>query len=974
MTNLRIKRLYIGDFGVFKNQTLDNLNSDIIVIGGFNRAGKSTFLEILRYLGYGIPNGSKLPKPTVQYMIDSDILNEDGCKYNVRLQGYSEPKVTALNNFSETTINELYGNIDFYTYSQLFTITLDELQKVNSKEAERLRTVLMGAGFEEIVQIPSITTELKKDAEKIGGKNGSVNTKLFKPYNQKIIDSIKIKQEEKRKINLYYEKVKDLEVTEQNIINETMELETWENKLFLLDIIKSSIDKYQIKIELQEEVDELKKYNTEEFCKINKTYSVEGLENLRDRYYNIKEKYNEVVYYFKSNILEDISAADILRKVSDKIFNYEKRLPGVKEKLQKYFSLKELYEEEKNKIISECNLVNEEFKGNLNSVLNIKCDDLSQDKLLKLSTMYNSLSNEIKQLDSEIEDINFKRTILEKQVKDIKLNNNGDFIKKYLLISLGIALIGILLSIVNSVAGLSISLVGVVSTALYMVIRYISSNGNEAKNRVLINELKELNIVRESKNLKLSKIDTEFDRVNEEICYYTKQLQLKEDISLEGLRDYLKNIQSLKKDIVILSQRGKKLAELQEEMVNEFKSMEAIVLNLQYLKGMEFDNILSKDDKPNKKGLLDKELEYMDYRYMEYNQYFLSDIEKLIDDCKFLEKYDHILSEKQSLESIIKNILCSKNFDDDIVTMLDNFIYGYKMFIKYIEAKGKLSIITREIHQSFGTDKARMALNSYYFNSDEAVENTTLINKIYNEVSSKELLQSDYEAARIKVEEIQLRLDSEKDKRQYLREEIKRLSTVAKLEMAQREIDQARAELKILAERYAVNNVAAYILDRVQENFIENAKETMLKGASEMFEEITNGEYVNIMPVEDITKNDYAVALEDDNIESSTDFLSRGTAEQLFLSVRLSKLKEIRTALPVILDDPFVNFDSPHVDKVMKILDRLSKTNQIFVLTCHPQMITNIMKCNANAQYYKLEKGKISSSDANKLIEYLSNK
>lgn len=971
---MRITRLYIGDFGVFKNQTLDNLNSDIIVIGGFNRAGKSTFLEILRYLGYGIPNSSKLPRPTAQYMIDSDILNEYGCRYNVRLQGYSEPKVTALNNCSETTINKLYGNIDFYTYSQLFTITLDELQKVNSKEAERLRTVLMGAGFEEIVQIPSITTELKKDAEKIGGKNGSVNTKQFKPYNQKIIDSIKIKQEEKRKINLYYEKVKDLEITEQNIINETKELETWENKLFLLDIIKSSIGKYQIKIELQEEVEELKKYNTEEFYNISKTYSTEGLENLRDRYCNIKEKYNEVVYYFKSNITEDLSTADSLRKVSDKIFNYEKRLPGVKERLQKYFSFKELYEEEKNKIIRECNLVNEEFKGNLNSVLNIKCDDLSQDKLLKLSTMYNSLNNEIKQLDSEIEDINLKRTILEKQAKDIKLNNNGTFIKKYLFISLGIALIGTLLSIVNSVAGFSVSLVGIVSSALYMVARYISSNGNEAKNKVLLNELKELNILSESKNLKLSKIDTEFDRVNEEICYYTKQLKLKEDISLEGLRDYLKNIQSLKKDIVILSQRGKKLAALQAEIVSEFKSMAEIVLNLQHLKGMEFGNILIKDDKSNKYDLLNEEIDYIDNKYMEYNQYFLADIEKIIYDCRFLEKYHDILNEKQSLESIIENILCSKSFDDDIVTKLDNFIYGYKMFIKYNEAKEKLNIITREIHQSFGTDKARRALTFYYFGLDETIENNTLINKIYNEVSTKEVLQRDYEAAQIKVEEIQLKLDNEKDKRQYLREEIKRLSTVVKLETAQREIDQARAELETLAERYAINNVAAYILERVQENFIETAKETMLKGASEMFEEITNGEYVNIIPYEDITKNDYAVALEDDNIEPSTDFLSRGTAEQLFLSVRLAKLKEMKTALPVILDDPFVNFDSPHVDKVMKILGRLSKTNQIFILTCHPQMIANIMIHTANAQYFKLEKGKISSSDANKLIEYLSNK
>lgn len=759
---------------------------------------------------------------------------------------------------------------------------------------------------------------------------------------------------------MYYENIKALETTEQNIINESKGLEAWQDKLFLLDIIKSSIDKYKIKIQLEDEVEALKKYNISEFNDIRKTYSVEKLDSIRDRYYEVIEKYNEAVYYFKSNIVEDLGTIGILEEKKDKVFNYEKRLPEIREKLQRYISLKEIYQEERNKIVRECSVVNEDFNGNFNNVLNIKCDDLSQDRLLKLSTEYNSLNNEIKQLDSEIEDLNLRKSILEKQTKEIKLNNNGAYIKKYLFISLGIALIGILLSMVNRSAGISLSLVGIVSTALYTVIRYISSNGNEAKNKDVLNELKELIVLIETKNKKLSSLDTKFDSINGEICNYTKELQLKEDISLEGLRDYLKNVQTLKKNIINLSHRAKNLGILQEEIIEEFKSMSEVVFSLKYLRGMEFESLLNNDDN------------YIDNKYIEYQQYFLADVEKIVHGCRFLEKYEIVFNEKQDMEKVIANIINTNILEEDIGEKLDSFIYGYKLFEKYSEAEQKLNTLTSEVLQSFGTDRARRALKSYYTNSDVNEKITVLINNIYSEMSSKEELQGDYEMAQAKVEEIQLSLDNEKDKRQYLREEIKRLSTVEKLENAQREIDKSRAELKVLAERYAVNNVAAYILEQVQKNFIENAKGTILKGASEMFKEITNGEYVNISPSEDISTYDYAVTLEDDNIQNSMDFLSRGTAEQLFLSVRLSKINEIEPALPVILDDPFVNFDNTHIDKVLKILIELSRTNQIFLLTCHSQMIANLKKQNVNVQYFKLEKGKFSSSDANKLIEYLS--
>jgi uncharacterized protein YhaN len=105
---------------------------------------------------------------------------------------------------------------------------------------------------------------------------------------------------------------------------------------------------------------------------------------------------------------------------------------------------------------------------------------------------------------------------------------------------------------------------------------------------------------------------------------------------------------------------------------------------------------------------------------------------------------------------------------------------------------------------------------------------------------------------------------------------------------------------------------------------------------------------------------------------SSSKELSRGTKEQLFLAVRISRIKEIMPALPVILDDSFVNFDIAHTKNTVKALIELSKTHQIFVLTCHGTLVDLISSQSKAAQYFKLDKGKFTKSHGEDLKKYLN--
>ena len=141
---MKIQQLYIGDFGILRNQALDGLGPGLVVIGGPNRSGKTTFMQVLRYLGYGFPQGASLPPPTHEYHVEAAV-NVENELWHLRLAGYSKPRVSGPQGQSGS-IDMLFGGLDMFTYHQLFTISLDELRLLPEgmarSEQAKLQSVL----------------------------------------------------------------------------------------------------------------------------------------------------------------------------------------------------------------------------------------------------------------------------------------------------------------------------------------------------------------------------------------------------------------------------------------------------------------------------------------------------------------------------------------------------------------------------------------------------------------------------------------------------------------------------------------------------------------------------------------------------------------------------------------------------------------------------------------------------------------
>lgn len=77
--------------------------------------------------------------------------------------------------------------------------------------------------------------------------------------------------------------------------------------------------------------------------------------------------------------------------------------------------------------------------------------------------------------------------------------------------------------------------------------------------------------------------------------------------------------------------------------------------------------------------------------------------------------------------------------------------------------------------------------------------------------------------------------------------------------------------------------------------------------------------------------------------------LSQGTADQLYLAVRLAVCDLVLPAddpAPLVLDDALVTFDDSRMAAALRYLQALAQTRQILLFTCQSRE-GEILTCNA---------------------------
>ena len=164
--------------------------------------------------------------------------------------------------------------------------------------------------------------------------------------------------------------------------------------------------------------------------------------------------------------------------------------------------------------------------------------------------------------------------------------------------------------------------------------------------------------------------------------------------------------------------------------------------------------------------------------------------------------------------------------------------------------------------------------------------------------------------------------------------------------VGEEESSRLRMERNILLEQikghardWARLTLAQNLLEEARRKFERERQPGVVRHAEKFFTEITEGRYRQVyapLGEQTITVTDA------DGQTKQPSELSRGTREQLFLSLRFGLIRELgqRTEpLPVVVDEVLVNFDPERALRAAVAFTELSHTNQVLVFTCHPTVV-----------------------------------
>jgi uncharacterized protein YhaN len=168
-----------------------------------------------------------------------------------------------------------------------------------------------------------------------------------------------------------------------------------------------------------------------------------------------------------------------------------------------------------------------------------------------------------------------------------------------------------------------------------------------------------------------------------------------------------------------------------------------------------------------------------------------------------------------------------------------------------------------------------------------------------------------------------------------LRETIEESADIPRL---QAERESLNAQLTAKVHEYQVVVTAEGLISSTLQTFVRERQPKALARASESFAQITGGRFSRVEQDEVAGKESIVVVQCDARL--TPDRLSRGTAEQLYLAIRLALVAEFAERsepLPLIMDDCLVNFDSRRAQQMARLLASSSRDGQCLLFTCHPE-------------------------------------
>ena len=149
------------------------------------------------------------------------------------------------------------------------------------------------------------------------------------------------------------------------------------------------------------------------------------------------------------------------------------------------------------------------------------------------------------------------------------------------------------------------------------------------------------------------------------------------------------------------------------------------------------------------------------------------------------------------------------------------------------------------------------------------------------------------------------------------------------------QLESLESRREELLEQYEALEMAIATLREANDEMQQRFAPELGRRAGEIMARLTGGKYAALSFSREL---DASAKREGDTVAHEKAFLSEGTADQLYLALRLA-ICELALpegcSCPMILDDALVNFDDERMGYALELLEEMAEKRQIILFSCH---------------------------------------
>ncbi|SCY97093.1 AAA family ATPase [Alkaliphilus peptidifermentans] len=885
---MKIHELNIKSFGRFTDEPpMKDLNKNLVLFYGKNETGKTTIFHLIRSIFYGFSPASRDLHPYNPWEIDridiaAKLLLDNGVEAEVNRRLLSTPRGQLI---YDSNVLELKNNPLPYVNH----ISTEIYEKIYSLRVEDL-VQLQGKGWDEI-------------QDKLLANYGSQLIRSTRDVIKELQDEANGLYRESGRGNFLIKKLEDemksLKKQRLDAINRQKEIREQQERLLCINQLIG--EKNSERVRLKQLVGKAKKLTPfkaliNDLKNTNQSFINKGLyEKLPINTPQKRDELQEKVNQLNTSIEDNNSMIELKENKIYRLTEEEQRILENKASINKHVKntgsiqyLKDVVVKYREEIYQLKDRVNYESRKLLNEDLqgevleNIKDLNISEARLLLEGH---------RKIKAELDEAN----------KDYQYMSNKSLNIKVPVIYLVFAVAGIIMTLAGY--GLNINFL-----PLAGILLAVFGGGSYITSLMLKKQLDRQAVSQEEKRSlqkKITQLQQALAEKKNDLINIYKGIPLPEIVILNMDEILLSGIIKMKDDLYQLREKSK-YADEKEKLLNiELDELQRFLRTL---------NIEGNEE--SKLNQIKDQLDDLEKRVIVNNG--------LNEELQGLRKERSILLSK--LEENTKEL---KDIDEKLRQLGNGeIILGLKIFKDNQKLEDRIKLIDEKLMEWSNIEELKAEL--------EALESE----------DPWIFLEAKLEEAEIKIEEIEVELQSFRDEKKDIELSMEQLSKTITID----EIESQLIMLELEHEEVCIKRdrliLLAEIIKLADEEFREENQPNVLKNASQYFKLITNGKYANIY-LEETDTGDSIMVREVDSLapQAVTESFSKGTLNQLYLSLRLSLMDHLdkdSEKLPVCFDELFINWDEERLENNLKLLTEISRERQIFFFTCHDWLASKI--------------------------------